>query len=139
MKNINPSLILFIFSFIFLTSCSNTVEFPVSDVIPSAEAKAEIKKDDNENYSIKLEIENLTKPERLNPPKKYYVFWAETKQGSQNLGQIKVKEALLSSNQYAKFETTTPHKPLRLVISAENEVDQNSPGTFTILEANVEY
>lgn len=139
MKNINPSLILFIFSFIFLTSCSNTVEFPISDVIPSAEAEAVVKKDDNENYSIKLEIENLTKPERLNPPKKYYVFWAETEQGSQNLGQIKVKEALFSSNQYAKLETTTPHKPLRLVISAENEVDQNSPGTFTVLEANVEY
>ncbi|MGO2102648.1 MAG: hypothetical protein ACTH3E_06335 [Psychroflexus halocasei] len=139
MKTMKAYYILFIFTFFILTSCSNTVEFPVSDVIPSSEAKAVVKKDDNENYQIKLEIDNLTEPDRLNPPKKYYIFWAETEHGSQNLGQIKVKEAMLSSKKYAKLETSTPHKPLRLVISAENEVDKASPGTFTVLEANVKY
>lgn len=139
MKTMKPTYILFIFSIFLFTSCNNTVEFPVSDIIPGAEAKAVVKKDNNENYQIKLEIDNLTEPDRLNPPKKYYIFWAETEHGSQNLGQIKVKEAMLSSKKYAELETTTPHKPLRLVISAEDEVDKASPGTFTVLEANVEY
>lgn len=139
MKMMKPTYILLIFSFFVLTSCSNTVKFPVSDVIPAAEATAVVEKDKNENYQIKLEIDNLTEPERLNPPKKYYVFWAETEHGSQNLGQIKVKEAMLSSKKYAELETSTPHKPLRLVMSAEDEVDKASPGTFTILEANVKY
>ena len=120
-------------------SCNTKVEFPVSDVVPSAEATAKISKDKNDNYQIEVDIKNLTKPERLSPKRKYYVLWAETASGSVNLGQIKIKESTFSSSLYAEIETSLPLKPTRLVISAEDQLNRNSPSTFTILETNIRY
>ncbi len=120
-------------------SCNTKVEFPVSEVVPSAEATAVISKDKNDNFLVELDINNLTKPERLSPKRKFYVLWAETAQGSVNLGQIKVKESTFSSSLYAEIEASLPLKPTRLVISAENELNRNSPSTFTILETKIRY
>lgn len=120
-------------------SCNTKVEFPVSEVVPSAEATAVISKDQNDNYQIEVDIKSLTKPDRLSPKRKFYVLWAETAQGSVNLGQIKVKESTFSSSLYAEIKASIPFKPTRLVISAENELNRNSPSTFTILETNIRY
>ncbi|QSS96920.1 hypothetical protein [Psychroflexus sp. ALD_RP9] len=121
------------------SSCSTKVEFPVSEVVPSAEATAKISKDDNDNFLVEVDINNLTKPERLSPKRKFYVLWAETAQGSVNLGQIKVKESTFSSSLYAEIKASLALKPTRLVISAEDQLNRNSPSTFTILETNIRY
>ncbi len=122
-----------------LSACSTKVEFPVSEVVPSAEAIAKISTDDNGNYVIEVEIHNLSQPNRLSPKRNYYVLWAQTAQGSINLGQIKVKESTFGSNLYAEIKATTALKPTRLVISAENKLNQSSPSTFTILETKIRY
>lgn len=124
---------------LLVIGCNTKVEFPVSEVVPSAEATAVISNDDNGNYMIEVNIDHLSPPERLTPKRKYYVLWAETSKGSVNLGQIKVKESTFSSNQYGEIKASTPLKPTRLVISAENQLDQNSPSTFTVLETLIRY
>lgn len=136
MKNLK--LILFTSLFVFLlSSCAQKVSFPVSQVLPSADAVAKIKKDKNDNYQIDLKVKHLTSPDRLSPPREMYVVWIETSKGTTNIGQLKSSKSMFSSARNASMTTTTPHKPSRFIITAEDQADNKEPGTQVILEAEV--
>lgn len=118
-----------------LISCGTTVNFPVSQTAPGADITANIKKDANDNYRIDLKAENLTSPDRLNPPKQMYVVWIETARGTKNLGQLNMSTSLLSSTRKGSLSSTTAFEPKRIIITAEDSSSNNEPGTFVIVSS----
>lgn len=121
-----------------LSSCSTTkTNFLVSSVVPAAKGFAKVKKDNNENYSIKIEIEDLADPKRLLPPKSGYIVWLETNNSIvQNIGQIKTSTSLLSSKLKASFENVSANKPSKIFITAEDDLNIQYPLGIVVLTTN---
>ncbi len=85
-KNIFSIVITFFLVF-SLASCSKKISFQTSSVVPAAQGSVKVKKDNNNNYSIDLNIIRLADPKRLEPSKSTYVVWIETAEnGSKILG-----------------------------------------------------
>lgn len=114
--------------------CSQKVNFDVSQLQPAAEGAVKIDKDKNDNYKVNLDVDRLSGPERLTPPKNAYIVWMETAQnGTQNLGQLKSSEAMFSKNLKSSMHTTTPYQPVSFFITAEDQVNVTSPGQTVVL------
>ncbi len=110
---------------VMMSSCSITVNFPVSQLAPAAEGSTQIRQDKNGNYNITVRVNYLADAERLTPPRSQYIVWVEKEDGSfQNIG-------MLVSNRLnrARLETTTPFVPYRILITAEDEGAPTWPGT----------
>lgn len=122
----------FVFSQIF-TFCSKKIEFNNSNIVPAARGHVNIKKDNNENYNIKLELSYLAEPDRLSPPKKCYVVWLSSDDNPipLNIGQI-----IGSSKLRVKFESVSSSKPKRIFVTAEDEPCAQYPGQYVVLETS---
>ena len=122
---------------ISFTSCAKKVAFQTSSIVPAARGDVKIKKDENKNYLIQIELENLAEVNRIEPPKSAYVVWMETDDSSvKNIGQIKSDSKFLSSKLKASFETVTPFKPSKIFITAEDNADVLYPGMQIIMETS---
>lgn len=122
---------------LFTASCSKSVRFAVSPVVPSAEGSVKLTKDENKNNLVVLKVQNLVDPSKLTPPKKIYVVWAETKkEGNKNLGKLVSSEAYFSTERNAKFSAITPFVPVKIFITAEDQADVQNPGTVTVLSTD---
>jgi len=137
MRNLktNTGYILFTAVMIFLFSaCAKKTTFSVSPVVPAAEGSVIIKRDNNSNFTIDLNVKRLAEPERLTPPKVVYVVWMETDQsGLQNLGQLKTSRSTFSKMLTSSLKTTTPHQPTGFFISAEDDATVQYPGMMVVL------
>lgn len=103
-KNFNHLLTALLLIGILFSSCSTKVRFITSQVVPAARGYAKISRDENKNYSIDIEIENLAEPSRLKPSKAAYVVWMETvDNGIKNLGQLKSSSGFFSSTLQAPW------------------------------------
>ena len=121
-----------------LTGCSRKVSFLTSTVVPAAQGKVKIKRDNNKNYKIEMEIENLTQPDRLQPSRKAYVVWMTGDDNSvKNLGQVTTSTGLLSFKLKASFETVSPIKPKRIFITAEDNAAISYPGSQLVLTTDI--
>jgi len=119
------------------TSCSKKIAFQTSAIVPAARGDVKIKQDENKNYLIQIELENLAEVKRLDPPKNAYVVWMESDDSMvKNIGQIKSDTKFLSSKLKASFETVTPVKPSKIYITAEDNADVQFPGKQLIMETN---
>ncbi len=106
-----------------LGSCATNVKFPVSPIAPAAEGAATIKKDKNQNYVIELTVKYLTNPDRLIPPKQFYVVWIETDDGTNmNLGML-----VSNNTNKASLRSVTSSRPSKIFITAEDAGDANIP------------
>ncbi len=116
-----------------VTSCSKNIDFQTSTVIPAARGNVAVKKDNNNNYSVKIEISYLAEPQRLDPPKKYYIVWlsSEENQIPLNIGQVVGTNKL-----HAKFQSVSTSKPERIFITAEDEVCTQNPGKYIVLQTD---
>jgi hypothetical protein len=113
----------------FFGSCSRKIAFQTSSVVPAAEGTVKVKKDNNNNYHIEVEIANLAEPNRLQPAKKTYVVWMETDlEGAKNIGQINSSSGFLSKRLKASFDAVSAIKPTRIFITAEDEGTVQYPG-----------
>lgn len=117
------------------TACSNKIAFMNSTVVPAARGTVNIKKDDNKNYRITVEIYDLAEVERLPAPNHTYVVWMETDEGlTKNIGQIKSSmDGLFSKSLKANFETVTSFKPEKIFITAEDNADTQFPNSQIVL------
>jgi hypothetical protein len=128
------SLIVFTMALFTLLSCATTVNFATSTVLPAAEGKVKVKRDNNKNYAVSIEVENLAEPNRLPQPHNAYVVWAETESnGTQILGQLKPSSGLFSSKLKASLETVTPYKPRRIFVTAEHTPTVQTPNYYVVL------
>ncbi|MBC7688394.1 MAG: hypothetical protein H7211_09460 [Aquabacterium sp.] len=121
----------------YFSSCARKISFQTSSVVPAAEGKVKLTKDDNNNYKIKITISNLAEPERLQPAKKTYVVWMQTADnGTKNIGQINSSTGFLSDKLKAAFETVTAFKPVKIFITAEDDASIQYPGMQVVLSTN---
>lgn len=121
----------------FIASCSSTEPFLNSSVVPSATGNVKVKKDGNQNYVIKVQINDLAEVERLQTSKDTYVLWMETDRGNnENLGQLKSSTSFLSKQHVASLETVTSYKPVRFFVTAENGIDVRYPDSEKILQTD---
>ena len=128
------SVVTLIFLTFFIFSCAKKIVFQPSAAVPAATGKVKIKKDDNNNYAINLNVENLAEANRLSPPQNIYVVWILTKEsGVKNIGQIKSSSGLFSSKLKASLQAVSPFKPTRVFITAERNNDILFPGSQEVL------
>lgn len=121
---------------LMLQSCSNKVAFNTSTVVPTAEGAVKVNRDNNNNYSIDIHIKHLADPKKLVPAKTTYVVWAETQEGTKNIGQLKTSTGLFSSTYKSSLKTVTPFKPTMIFITAEDEAAILSPGGQVVMTTN---
>lgn len=127
----------FIIMTIAFTSCSKKMHFAQSTVVPAAEGTVKWKKDKNGNYSVDASIIRLAEPNRLQPPKRIYVLWMNTKaNGIKNIGQLKSSTGLLSKTLKASLNTVTSFEPVSFFITAEDDGSIPYPGSQVILTTN---
>lgn len=121
-------------------SCTTKENFLNSSVVPAATGYVKVKKDSNKNYIIKVVIKDLAEVEKLQPSKQTYVVWMVTEKGNtENLGQLKSSTGFLSKQLTATLETTSPFKPARIFVTAENEGNERYPDQKTILTTDTFY
>ena len=124
-----------LFSIFFFSSCSKKIIFPTSSIAPAEVGRVKIKKDNNNNYAIQVNIENLPDVKRLSPPRNYYVVWIETRNnGIKKLGRIVSSKGFLSSKMKASLNAVSPDKPKRVFITAENDEYIRYPGNMVVLD-----
>ena len=129
MRTVIPAII---FVLIF-TSCARKVSFLPSTTVPAATGTVKVDGDRNRNYSIKLSVTNLAEPERLTPPKDNYVVWVETEENrARNVGRLRSKKRLFSRAWRGELETVTSEKPVRIFITAEDQIAPQFPGQIVL-------
>jgi len=125
---------------ILSTSCAINESFLNSSVVPAAKGTVKIKKDNNKNYQINLEIKDLAEVERLQSSKRMYVVWMETERGIyENLGQLHSSTGFMSKQHTASLESSSPYKPVRIFVTAENESNVQYPDSKEILTTDKFY
>ena len=119
-----------IMTIFYFESCARKIAFQASTIVPGAEGTVKVKKDNNSNYTIQVELSNLAEPRKLEPAMKTYVIWMETAQEPvKNIGQINSSSSFLSKRLKASFETVSSIKPTRIFITAEDDGTNQYPGT----------
>lgn len=117
-----------------LTSCSQTAMFQSSSVVPGAQGRVKVKQDDNRNYNIDVSIRDLADVKELDPGKKTYVVWMETRQGTtENIGQLKSDRGLFSGQRKASLQTVSSFEPFRVFVTAEHGANVRFPGNQVVL------
>ena len=113
------------------------VSFNTSTVVPNAEGTVKVKKDNNGNYNIEIDVENLPDPKKLTPSKKIYVAWVETNEKrAKNIGQMKSSSSLLSKMKKASIKAVSIQKPTKVFITAEDDGGVDEPGSVIVLTTN---
>lgn len=121
--------LLIITAFYFSSCASKTVPFVASTIVPGAEGEVKVKKDNNNNYLIDLDIEHLAPSTSLTPSKAAYVAWMETNEnGTKNIGQVTI-----SKSRKASLSTASTFKPVKIFISAEDDGKTEIPGNTIVL------
>lgn len=139
-KNLRTTLSLaipFFFAIVLLQSCGTTkYNFLTSSVVPAAEGTVKVKKDNNNNYSIDLNVMRLADPKRLSPSRSFYIVWMETEQnGRKNIGQLKTSSGMLSRTLKSSLKTVSTFKPTGFFITAEDDANVQYPSGETVLSA----
>jgi len=123
-----------IFALLQMNACSSKNAFLSSSVVPAARGYVKVKKDDNENYQIHLDVDYLAESSRLTPPRDTYVVWMETNhEQAKNIGQINNNKHSASKNMKASFDTVSSADPIRIFITAEDDAATSYPGSPVVL------
>ncbi|MGZ5135728.1 MAG: hypothetical protein ACXWCG_11280 [Flavitalea sp.] len=120
--------------FILIVGCAKKITFQNSAVVPAAQGNVKVKKDNNNNYHLKIELENLADPSRLQPARTTYVIWMETDENvTKNIGQINSSTGFLSGKRKASFETVSAVKPTKIYLTAEDDAAIQYPQGVVVL------
>ena len=120
-----------------IESCTSSVRFLTSSVVPGAQGDVQLKKDKNKNWVIQVEISDLAEVSRLQQSKKSYVVWIVTDQEiTKNIGQLISSTSLLSNRHKASLKTVSSFKPSKIFITAEDNANAQNPGTPVVLSTD---
>ena len=103
-------------------ACTHTVPLQTSPAVAAAEGKLKVKKGDNGNTMVKLNLEHLAEPEDVAPGTSTYVVWIEGPGTVQNVGALKVGD-----EKEASLETVTPLEDFNIFITAESSATAAAP------------
>jgi len=119
---------------ILLSSCAQKINFLNSSVVPAARGFVQVKKDNNNNYVISVQLDNLAEVERMTPEKNTYIIWMNTTQnGTKNIGQLNSSNSTFSKRLKASFNTVTSFQPTRIFITAEQDGNASYPSDKIIV------
>jgi hypothetical protein len=105
-------------------SCTPSMNFLSSSVVPAATGKANVKRDKNANYLIEINVRNLAPPDRLTPPQRIYVVWMESDRNTiKKLGLLEPSSKALN----ASLSTTAVANPNRIFVTAEGSPEIQYP------------
>ncbi len=117
-----------------LTTCAKKTNFLTSPVVPAARGFVKVKQDANKNYAIQIRITDLAEVERLDSLKLSYVAWIETeKDRYENIGQLKSAASGFSKQYKANLETVSSFQPLKVFITAEDDINVQIPDRKIVL------
>lgn len=117
-----------------LVSCARKMNFAASSVVPAATGNVKIKKDNNENYIVTVNVLNLADPKNLNPSRSVYVVWLEDDRNStKNIGQITTSSSMFSKALKGEVKATATSQPSRVFITAEDDGNVQYPGSQMVL------
>jgi hypothetical protein len=135
-KNIFPGI--FILMILFsLISCTTSVSFLSSSVVPAARGSVKIKRDNNKNYVIQISLTDLAEASRLQPSKVTYIVWMITDRDlTKNIGQLNSSKGFMSKQLKGSFKTVSSDKPVKVFITAEDDAAVQYPGTQVILSTD---
>ena len=132
-----PRLLTVVITVVALTafqSCANKIPFNTSTIVPTADGRVKVKRDNNNNYSIDINIRHLANPKKLVPAKNMYIVWAETQQnGTKNIGRLNSSSGFLSRTLKSSLNTVLPYKPTMIFITAEDEPGIEYPGSQVVM------
>ena len=124
---------IFFLSLLF-SACAKKMSFERSPVVPGADGKVGVKKDNNDNYTITVNTVNLPSPNNLIPSREVYVVWMEdVDKNVRKLGQIKPTTGLLSKAYKGELRATSTSKPRKIFITAEDGGALEYPGDVLVL------
>jgi len=138
-KNKNPlkGILLAAFAVMMIipfTSCAKKFTFLNSSVVPAAKGFVKVKKDNNKNFVVKIQVDDLAEVGQLQNSKLTYVAWMETNQGyAENLGQLKSSTSFFSNRHTASLETVSPYEPVKIFITSEDDINVQYPGKQVVL------
>ncbi|RIH62766.1 hypothetical protein D1164_23170 [Mariniphaga sediminis] len=116
------------------TSCAKKHTFLNSTVVPGANGYVKVKKDNNKNYIIKVNVSDLAEVDKVQSTQTTYVVWMETDEGNvENLGQLKSSTGFLSNRHTASLETVSSYRPVKIFITTENGTNVQYPGQQVVL------
>lgn len=119
------------------SACATKVPFQYSAEAPAARGNAKVKKDGNNNYTIGVELTNLSEVNRLVAPKSAYVVWMESGSNyAKNLGRIESSSSIMSKTLKASFESVSSDKPTRIFITSEEDGNASFPSKDVVLTTN---
>lgn len=117
-----------------LVSCARKMNFAPSSVVPAATGHVKIKKDNNNNYIVTVNVLNLADPKNLDPSRKVYVVWLEDERNStKNIGQITTSSSMFSKALKGEIKATATSMPGRIYITAEDDGNIQYPGSQVVL------
>ena len=123
-----------VFSF---NSCATNVKFLSSAVVPAAQGSVKVKRDNNNNYVIKISLSDLAESQRLQPSKLTYVVWMDTdRDPTKNVGQLNSSKGMMSKQLKGSFKTVSSSRPVTVFITAEDDQGIQFPGAQTILSTD---
>jgi hypothetical protein len=113
------------------------VGFLSSSVVPAARGYIKVKRDNNENYIIRVQVSNLAEVYRLQPSKQAYVVWMVTdREITKNIGQINSSTTFLSTKLKASFKKVSSSKPIKIFITAEEDASTQTPIEQVVLSTD---
>ncbi|NEU70280.1 hypothetical protein GK091_25610 [Spirosoma agri] len=125
-KHITLSLVIAI----ALNACTPKMAFTSSSVVPAASGTINVKKDKNENYTLKVNVHNLAESKNLTPSKGSYLVWMKQNDRSvKKLGQLNPSGKTLT----ASLSATAVAKPQEVFITAEDNAEILYPAGQTVL------
>lgn len=124
-------LILVAISLGFAGKCSKSIDMRVAPGFPAATGKVKVSKSKNGNTVAELTVKNLAPPERLTPPRRYYVVWIQPPgQFPENRGQLSLNKKLAG-----KKSVTTPHRDFDMYVTAEDTTTGVTPAGPEVMRA----
>lgn len=131
MKKVN---LITMISSLFLISCGVVTKLPVSQTVPAADIKVNVKQDKSKNSIILLTAKNLAAPNRVDSTCNAYVLWINTKEnGIKNLGQIINKNAKTIKQ---KFSTAFIPTEVTITLEKNGNVSAMSEKVITKAQLN---
>jgi hypothetical protein len=102
---------------------------------PGARGNIHTDKDDNGNTKVKVEVEHTATPQQLNPPHQVYMVWIqESGQPAKRVGELKVDR----DHAKGSVEGTTPAKVFDVIVTAEDQINVETPSSSELLRGHVD-
>lgn len=119
--------------FLFITSCSNTANFTVTDSASETEIKAKTRVDEDNNKVLTINAKNLESPESVDTASRAYVVWIKTDQNElRNMGELESND-----EETATFKAETPYEFSEIIITAESRANVSEPTGTEIAKVEI--